>query len=82
MECTEFEALLSEAMDGAVDGAIVGEAMGDDGYSALSAARKEFRGSSAGLRGLRSAVCGRAGGAAWLRSLEAVEPPAYWCTTF
>jgi hypothetical protein len=52
MECTEFETLLGDAIDGAVDGAIVGEAMGDDGYSGLSP----------GLRGLRSAVRGRAGG--------------------
>ena len=78
MECTEFEGLLSEAMDGAVDGAIVGEAMGDDGYSGLSPVRKErFE--------AHRRVCGVCGplfadvqaGQSYLRSLEAVEPPAY-----
>src|SRR5208282_4709021 len=78
MECTEFETLLGDAIDGAVDGAIVGEAMGDDGYSGLSPARKErFE--------AHRRVCGVCGplfadvqaGQSYLRSLEAVEPPAY-----
>jgi hypothetical protein len=63
MECSEFEALLSEAMDG-------------DGQ--LSPARKESF--DAHRRICR--VCGplfadAQAGQAWLRSLEAVEPPAY-----
>jgi hypothetical protein len=65
MECSEFEALLSEAMD-------------DDGVGGLSPARKE--GFDAHRR-----ICGVCGplfadaqaGQAWLRSLEAIEPPAY-----
>ena len=62
MECTEFEALLSEAMDG-------------DGQ--LSPARKESFEAHRRICG----VCGplfadAQAGQAWLRSLEAVEPPA------
>jgi hypothetical protein len=63
MECTEFEALLSDALDG-------------DGQ--LSAARKE----SFEAHRRVCAVCGPLfaevqAGQQWLRSLEAVEPPAY-----
>ena len=63
MECTEFEALLSDALDG-------------DGQ--LSGARKE----SFEAHRRVCAICGPLfaevqAGQKWLRSLEAVEPPAY-----
>ncbi len=67
MECTEFEALLSDAMDGGIDH-----------QGALSAARKE---SFEAHRRVCS-VCGplfaeAQAGREWLRSLEAVEPPVH-----
>jgi len=63
MECTEFEALLGDALDG-------------DGQ--LSGARKE----SFEAHRRVCAICGPLfaevqAGQKWLRSLEAVEPPAY-----
>ncbi|MGA7080801.1 MAG: hypothetical protein WBQ43_19005 [Terriglobales bacterium] len=69
MECSEFEALLSSAIDS--------EAMDGDGYSGLSPARKESFDAHRRICG----VCGplfadAQAGQAWLRSLEPVEPPA------
>lgn len=68
-ECAEFEALLSEAIDG--------ENLGD---GQLSPARKNNEKFDAHRR--VCAVCGPLfadvqAGRQWLRSLEAVEPPAY-----
>src|SRR5271156_964843 len=66
IECTEFEALLSEVIDGD----------GSDGQ--LSPARKQ----SFDAHRRVCAVCGplfadAQAGQQWLRSLEAVEPPAH-----
>ena len=72
VECAEFEALLSEVIDSDADSGA------RDGKGQLSAARKEsFE--------AHRRVCGVCGplfaevqaGQKWLRSLEAVEPPAY-----
>jgi hypothetical protein len=66
IECTEFEALLSEAIDGVA------------GQSQLSAARKE----SFEAHRRVCTVCGPLfaevqAGQRWLRALEEVEPPVY-----
>ena len=66
IECTEFETLLSEAMDGVA------------GQSQLSADRKE----SFEAHRRVCAVCGPLfaevqAGQRWMRALEEVEPPAY-----
>ena len=70
MECAEFEALLSAAIDG--------DALDDGGQ--LSPARKDKERFEAHRR--ICAICGPLfadveAGQRWLRSLEAVEPPVH-----
>ena len=60
MQCAEFDALLSEALDEKLTGAKL----------------ESFQAHARSVLGLRSALCGSRAGEAWLKSLEEVEPPA------